>query len=82
MVTFWSVIPLAVIAVGVPSGYAMLQERVTLQLFPPMGMVQEEDEGERDPDMVGVTGASQVVPFQSPGHVAVAVFSFSLILLL
>lgn len=60
LVTFIFAIPEAVIAVGVPSGFVMLQERVVVQLLAPREMVQLEPESV--PDIPTVT--AQIVPFQ------------------
>jgi len=45
LVTFTFVIPLAVIAVGVPIGLVMLQFKLTLQLLEPAEMVQVDVAG-------------------------------------
>ena len=44
----------------VPTGLAVVQVRVTLQLPEPVEMVHEGDEGERLPDI----GAAHALPFQ------------------
>ena len=80
LVTTTSVIPLAVMEVGVPSGLVMLQFKFTLQLFWPTEMVQEVGLGARLPDMGPgevlhvLVAVSQVVP-EAQLAVAVAVES-------
>jgi len=53
LVTFILVIPLAVMAVGVASGFVMPQERLVVQLLPPEAIVQPEPV--RVPDMGALT---------------------------
>jgi hypothetical protein len=53
LLTFIFDIPEAVIAVGFPTGFVILQERFTLQLEFPEVIIQEGEAGVRVPDIIG-----------------------------
>ena len=60
--------PLAVIAVVGPSGLVMLQEEFTLQLLPPVTIIQEEA-GVRVPDIIkGHAGVLQILEELPPSR--------------
>ena len=67
-----SLIPLAVIAEGLVSGFVTLALNIALQLLPPEMMVQETGLGVRVPDIVPPIPVPHFVPSQTVPGVQVA----------
>jgi hypothetical protein len=73
--------PTTVLATGygevtaeVATGFVVLQVKFTVQLLPPYAMVQEDAEGVKVPDMVGLVSEHGVfVPPLEPLHIQVQV---------